>query len=208
MVKSPTSAKLLSVNLAVRATTRSRSCKQTGIDKRPIDGAVEVQSTGNRRAWPGSGLVGDFIGDRRSHGGDDQAVYAYAFDDFRWWADEVGVTASGGAVRREPDNRRRRRQRRPDRRALGDRKRGRAASDGPSNPLCHIPRVDESSGLAQDLRRGRSAGGLSEGRAPGRIIEGDSVRVTHKPTHTVTIAMVFRALTTEPDSLASAACGP
>ena len=34
---------------------------------------------------------------------------------------------------------------------------------------------------------------------PGQIKEGDAVRVAHKPTHTVAIAVLFPARRTEPD---------
>ena len=37
-----------------------------------------------------SGLAGNVICDTRHHGGDDQAVYAYAREDLDWWQDELG----------------------------------------------------------------------------------------------------------------------
>jgi MOSC domain-containing protein YiiM len=71
-------AQVLSVNLAVVRDNPFKPAARTGIDKQPTEDAVEVRSPGSRGNGLGSGLVGDFIGDRRSHGGDDQAVYAYA----------------------------------------------------------------------------------------------------------------------------------
>src|SRR5512142_170258 len=53
----------------------------TAIDKRPVDGAVEVGPLG---------LDGDRVCDPRHHGGEEQAVYAYADEDAAWWAAEVG----------------------------------------------------------------------------------------------------------------------
>ncbi|MBH9576173.1 MOSC domain-containing protein [Inhella proteolytica] len=35
------------------------------------------------------GLTGDFIGDRRRHGGADQAVYLFSQTDLDWWAQEL-----------------------------------------------------------------------------------------------------------------------
>ncbi len=54
---------------------------QTGIGKRPVDGRVALRD---------DHVVGDHIGDRRHHGGYDQAVYAYAREDAAWWAAELG----------------------------------------------------------------------------------------------------------------------
>jgi MOSC domain-containing protein YiiM len=55
--------------------------RRTAIDKRPVAGPVRVGELG---------LAGDTHCDRRSHGGPDQAVYAYATEDSAWWADELG----------------------------------------------------------------------------------------------------------------------
>ena len=52
----------------------------TAIDKRPVEGPVAVHELG-------------VDGDRQidsSHGGPDQAVYAYADEDAAWWAEELG----------------------------------------------------------------------------------------------------------------------
>lgn len=54
--------------------------QDTAIDKRPVDGPVEVDDLG---------LVGDQQLSR-SHGGPDKAVYAYAGEDAAWWAAELG----------------------------------------------------------------------------------------------------------------------
>lgn len=54
--------------------------QDTAIDKRPVDGPVEVNDLG---------LVGDQQLSR-SHGGPDKAVYAYAGEDAAWWAAELG----------------------------------------------------------------------------------------------------------------------
>ena len=52
----------------------------TAIDKRPVEGPVEVTS---------AGLVGDRQMDR-THGGPDKAIYAYASEDADWWAQSSG----------------------------------------------------------------------------------------------------------------------
>jgi MOSC domain-containing protein YiiM len=53
----------------------------TAIDKRAADGAVTVGPLG---------LDGDRVCDTRHHGGEEQAVYAYADEDASWWAAELG----------------------------------------------------------------------------------------------------------------------
>lgn len=73
------SARLVSVNVVhelIRGPTR-----WTAIDKRPVDGAVEVGELG---------LAGDRVCDTRYHGGPDKALYAYAAEDAEWWAAELG----------------------------------------------------------------------------------------------------------------------
>ena len=60
--------------------------QDTAIDKRPVDGPVEVAELG---------LVGDQQL-ARSHGGPDKAVYAYAAEDAAWWAGELGRSIPPG----------------------------------------------------------------------------------------------------------------
>jgi MOSC domain-containing protein YiiM len=54
---------------------------RTGIDKRPAGGPVAVRFLG---------LDGDEFGDKENHGGEDQAVYAYAREDLDWWTEQLG----------------------------------------------------------------------------------------------------------------------
>ncbi|CAN5593441.1 MOSC domain-containing protein [soil metagenome] len=83
-------ASLVSVNLAVVRDDVSYSAKtpagtplpRTGIDKRPAPGPVRLGTLG---------VDGDTVCDVRHHGGIDQAVYAYAEEDRRWWQDELGA---------------------------------------------------------------------------------------------------------------------
>lgn len=52
----------------------------TAIDKRPVEGAVKVGRLG---------LYADVQADRKHHGGEEQAVYAYAQEDADWWAAQL-----------------------------------------------------------------------------------------------------------------------
>jgi MOSC domain-containing protein YiiM len=54
---------------------------RTGIDKRPVSGRVAVHPLG---------LDGDVQVNRRHHGGEGQAVYAYAQEDADFWIAELG----------------------------------------------------------------------------------------------------------------------
>src|SRR5215213_7642013 len=75
-------ARVLSVNLAELRTIRWRGKNvQTGIFKKPAEGSVEVTV---------GGLEGDRQADRRVHGGEAKAVYAYAREDYEWWEGELG----------------------------------------------------------------------------------------------------------------------
>lgn len=51
---------------------------RSAIWKQPVEGPIELA---------GVNLAGDDQADRRVHGGPDKAVYAYAVEDYRWWAD-------------------------------------------------------------------------------------------------------------------------
>ena len=53
---------------------------RTGIDKHPVAGRVAVHPLG---------LDGDVQVNKKHHGGEGQAVYAYAQDDADWWAAEL-----------------------------------------------------------------------------------------------------------------------
>jgi MOSC domain-containing protein YiiM len=77
--------RIVSVNLAVPEPNPAKSVGVTGINKRPVDRLVTVRVPGPKTSGPHSGLVGDRIFDIAHHGGDDQAVYAYAREDYDWW---------------------------------------------------------------------------------------------------------------------------
>jgi MOSC domain-containing protein YiiM len=83
-------ARVLSVNIAHVRPNPYKTAETTGIDKQPVDGRVEVRAPGSKQRGLGSGLVGDHIGDRENHGGDDQAVYAYASEDLEYWSQVIG----------------------------------------------------------------------------------------------------------------------
>lgn len=60
---------------------------RTGIDKRPVTGAVAVGPLG---------LDGDEYADKQHHGGAEQALYAYAREDLDWWTEQLGRDLPNG----------------------------------------------------------------------------------------------------------------
>src|SRR5215472_5047068 len=54
---------------------------RSAIDKRPVAGPVDIGTLG---------LDGDEQGDKKHHGGADQALYAYARDDLDWRCQQLG----------------------------------------------------------------------------------------------------------------------
>jgi MOSC domain-containing protein YiiM len=89
-------ATVLQVNLAVPERNDAKAVGITGINKQPVDHPVPVRAPGPKRTGLHSGLVGDQIFDIEHHGGDDQAVYAYAREDYDWWERELGRDLPGG----------------------------------------------------------------------------------------------------------------
>ena len=74
--------RLLSVNVAeIREIPRRGRMVKTGIWKFPVEGRVAVR---------GVNVDGDEQADLRVHGGEFQALYAYAREDYDWWAGELG----------------------------------------------------------------------------------------------------------------------
>src|SRR5215831_5326174 len=86
---------LVSVNVGAARNSAPSDMGVTGIDKRPVNGPVDVRDPGPKGGG-GSGLVGDAVCDVRHHGGHDQAVYAYAREDLDWWQSELGRELRGG----------------------------------------------------------------------------------------------------------------
>lgn len=173
----------------------------TGIDKRPVDGPVEVRAPGPKASGLGSGAVGDRILDGSHHGGDDQALYAYAREDLDEWAATLGRELSGGVFGENLTTR-----------GLdvtgaliGERWRV-----GPEVLLeVSVPRIpcntfahwmDEGGWIKRFTERAAPGAYLRVLRA-GQIRAGDPVEVVERPGHDVTIGVTFRALTLEPDLL-------
>jgi MOSC domain-containing protein YiiM len=79
-----TPGKVLSVNVGLP--------REFDYNGRPARSAIWKTPVAGRVAARGVNLAGDDQADRQAHGGPDKAVYAYAVEDLRWWAQEIGRT--------------------------------------------------------------------------------------------------------------------
>ena len=164
-----------------------RRPNRSGIDKRPVAGRVAVHPLG---------LDGDVQVHRRYHGGEGQAVYAYAREDADWWAAELdrelpagrfgenlrttGVDLTGAV--------------------LGERWRVGTALFEVS--ACRIPCANFARfwGVPQLVKRFTARGASG---AYLRVLEtgdvgaDDGVEIVSRPDHGVTVGLLFRATTTQ-----------
>lgn len=159
----------------------------SGIDKKPVAGRVAVRELG---------LDGDVQVNRKYHGGEGQAVYAYAQSDADWWEHELdrelppgrfgeNLRTTGldltGAV-------------------LGERWRVGTALLEVTD--CRIPcaNFERFWGVPQLVKRFTAHGASG---AYLRVVEvgelgaGDEIEVVDRPDHGVTTGLAFRAYTTQ-----------
>ncbi|MFE4701718.1 MOSC domain-containing protein [Streptomyces sp. NPDC056738] len=194
--------KLLSLNLGRARTVPYTDQPEgvTGIDKRPVEGPVRVTAPGPKGVG-GSGLAGDTVCDLRHHGGDDQAVYAMAREDLDGWERELGRTLPNGVFGENLTT-------------LGldvsgalIGERWRIGSGVVLEVTCgRIPcrTFQEHLGEKRWVRRFTlqgAPGAYLRVIEPGEIRTGDPVEIVHRPAHDVTVAVQFRAATTERELL-------
>jgi MOSC domain-containing protein YiiM len=80
--------KVLSVNVGgVREFEYGGRIAKSAIWKSAVVGRIAAR---------GVNLAGDDQADRKAHGGPDKAIYAYAFEDTRWWEQEIGRALAYG----------------------------------------------------------------------------------------------------------------
>lgn len=190
-----------SVNLGRPRPNPYKSVKVTGIGKQPVTGPVEVRDPGPKTIGLGSGLVGDFIGDGKHHGGTDQAVYAFQREDLDRWGERLdrnlpngffgeNLTTSGIDVNEA---------------RIGERWR-----IGPDVELeVTAPRIPCSTfrgwvgeqGWLKMFTADARPGTYLKVIAPGSISADDRIEVTYRPNHDVTVSLVFRAELTDRDLL-------
>jgi MOSC domain-containing protein YiiM len=193
-------ARLVSVNLGRIRPNAAGPDGVSGIDKRPVTGPVAVRAPGPEGIGGASGLAGDRIADRRHHGGDQQAAYAYAREDLDAWSEELGrplppgsfgenLTIAGLDVTGA---------------RLGEQWRVGGVLLQLTSP--RIPCGTFATWLGERRWQRRftergAPGAYLRVLEPGSLQAGDAVTVEHRPAHDVTIGVAFRALTLEPELL-------
>jgi MOSC domain-containing protein YiiM len=197
-----TDGRVLSVNVGVPRANPAKQLDMTGIDKRPVDHPVAVRAPGPKRTGLHSGLVGDPIGDVDHHGGDDQAVYAYAREDYDWWEKELGRPLAAGAFGENLTT-------------SGIDVNGALIGDvwrvGDTLELQptfgRIPcatfqaRMEEPRWVKRFAQENRT-GVYLRVVTPGEVRGGDPIEIVHRPDHTVTIAEAFRIYMFDHDAIA------
>jgi MOSC domain-containing protein YiiM len=185
--------RVLSVNIGSRRITDYADGPggQTGIDKTPTTDRVTVSA---------EGVDGDYIGNRRVHGGPDQAVYAYAVEDAHWWADELdreigagafgenvttlGIDVTGALI--------------GERWAIGS---ALLQVTKPREPCMTFAGFWGVPDLIKRFTNHGAPGAYLRVLTPGQIGADDTIEVVHRPDHAVTIGQTFRAFNGQPDLL-------
>ena len=186
------------VNMAASPIDMRR--RRSGIDKRPSAEPLVVRAPGPRKGGLGSGVVCDSICDSKHHGGDDQAVYAYAREDLDRWEGELGreltngmfgenLTTSGVDVTGL---------------LIGERLT--VGEDGlvlevtsPRTPCQTFVEWLGIRGWMKTFTAAGDPGAYLRVIQPGTIRAGDRIDVLSRPDHDVTIGTVFRAMMGESD---------
>ena len=185
-------ALLLSLNVGRAEPSTAKDVGVTGIAKRPVE-LAHLRAPGPKHGGLGSGVEGDFLGDTRHHGGDYQAVYAFAREELDWWAADLGrelpngmfgenLTTSGldvdGALIGE-------------RWAVGDEVVLEVC--GPRIPcVTFAARMGERGWIKRFTQVGRTGAYLSVVTG-GTVRPGDPITVTSRPEHDITVPATFRA---------------
>ena len=170
----------------------------TGIDKLPTPNPVLVSAPGPQRTGT-SGLAGDVICDSNHHGGDRQAVYAYAREDLDWWQGELDLTLRSGMFGENLTT-------------VGLKVTGaligetwRIGDDlvlqvtSPRVPCGIFAAWMDRPGWVKAFTRGARPGAYLRVLEQGEVRATDPVVVEFRPAHSVTVGDTFRALTLEPE---------
>ncbi len=186
-------ASIVSVNVAqpLYAPYADAQAGATGIDKRPVGGPVRLEPLG---------VVGDHVLNTRAHGGVDQAVYAYSSEDAAWWATTLdrtvvpgnfgeNLTTAGIDITECVIG---------ERWAVGDTV---LEVSRPRIPCSVFAAFWDVPDLVKRFTARAHPGAYLRVLTPGPAAAGDRIDVIDRPEHGVTIGVVFRALTLEPDLL-------
>ena len=192
---------LLSLNIGKPRENPWKGLAATGIDKRPVHHSVAVTTPGPKGTGA-VGLAGDRAHDVKHHGGADQALYAYAREDLDTCQEQLGRRLDDGACFGENlttvgvD---------VNGALIGER--WRIGTDVLLEVTCpRIPCVTfqgwlDEPGWLERFIEARRPGAYLRVIEEGSIRAGDPIEVVFRPEHDVTVALTFRAFTTEPELL-------
>lgn len=169
---------------------------KTAIAKHAVSGPVEVHELG---------LEGDQVADTKYHGGVFQAVYAFAQEDLDLWTERLGepvrpgmfgenLTTSGIDVNEA---------------VLGEHWRIGSALLSPCEVRipCNTFKAwmgregFDSTAWVKRFAAENRPGPYLRVLETGQLQAGDEIQVEHRPTHAVTVSMMFRAFMREPELL-------
>jgi MOSC domain-containing protein YiiM len=168
-----------------------RRPNRSGIDKRPVEGVVTVHELG---------LDGDVQVNRKHHGGEGQAVYAYAQEDADWWAAELARELPPGrfgenlrTIGLDLRNA-----------VLGDRWRiGTALFEVTAwrTPCANFARYWDVPDLVKRFAAHGATGAYLRVLQTGEIRAGDTVEIVARPDHGITVETAFRIVMTQKSRL-------
>ncbi len=164
---------------------------RTGIDKRTVTGRVAVHELG---------LDGDVQANRKHHGGEGQAVYAYAQEDADWWIAELArelppgrfgenLRTSGVDLRNA---------------VLGERWRvGTALFEVTAwrTPCANFARFWNVPDLVKRFAAHGATGAYLRVLETGELGAGDAVEIVARPDHGITVETAFRIVMTQKSRL-------
>ncbi len=179
------SARVISVNVTavVHEEPWAGDKGRSGIDKRSVSGPVTLAN---------NSVGGDFVGDTKSHGGFDKAVYSYAREDAQWWEDELGISIASGRFGENLTTQ------------------GIDVSGALVGEHWHIgdvilevaqPRTPcrvfegfwDRPGLIKEFTEARRPGAYLRILKEGQVSAGDAIEITYRPSHGITVGGMFGA---------------
>jgi MOSC domain-containing protein YiiM len=164
---------------------------RSGIDKKPVQGRVAVHELG---------LDGDVQVNKRHHGGEGQAVYAYAQSDADWWEAQLGRALPPG---RFGENLRTTGLDLVNA-VLGERWQvGTALVEVTAwrTPCANFARYWGIPDLVKRFAAHGATGAYLRVRQTGELAAGDEVRIVSRPDHGITVGEAFRIATSQKSRL-------
>ncbi len=184
-------ARLFTVNLGVERTGPWTSNGRSGIDKRPVAGPVTARFLG---------LEGDLIVNTKAHGGVDKAVYAFAREDASFWELELGRTIAPGNFGENFST-------------IGVDVTGAEIGERwqiggalfevirPRKPCRVFAGFWDVPDLVKRFIANGAPGAYLRVLVEGEVSPGDPIEIVKRPGHGITVNLMLRALTTEPELL-------